>query len=125
MVFSFMLLISAEQKGASVPAQKGPRAREPVGRSSLAAVPGEKIGRLVRKDDGLYLAFGDRLYHPRRDLGDLLEDRRVTEVRGEDGQRVLYLEEDTSSRILLGDYLQEFQALSGAGIGVAFAKRIP
>jgi hypothetical protein len=126
MVFSFMLLMTTGERKGTLPGQAGPQRHEQPGRSRLAAVPLEKIAKLARKNGRLYLKFGNDFYRPEKDVQRLLEDHRVALIPQKDGgeKRVLYLEEDKSTRVLLAEYLEAFQYLSLKGIGVAFAERI-
>ena len=126
MVFSFMLLMTTGEKKSTIPGQASPQRHEHPGRSRLAAVPLEKIATLARKNGRLYLKFGNDFYSPEKDVQRLLEDQRIALIPQKDGgqKRVLYLEEDKSTRVLLAEYLEAFQYLSLKGIGVAFAERI-
>ena len=126
MVFSFMLLMTTGEKKSTIPGQASPQRHEHPGRSRLAAVPLEKIAKLARKNGRLYLKFGNVFYHPEQDVHRLLVDHRIALVPQKDGgqKRVLYLEEEKSTRVLLAEYLAAFQYLSHEGIGVAFAERI-
>jgi len=126
MIFSFMLLMTTEERRNSIPGQEGPQKHDATGRSVLTAVPVEKIGQLAKKDGQLYLKFGKELYHPGRDLNRLKEERRISVVSDKDGRqnRVLYLEEEKANKVLLAEYLAAFQYLSQQGIGVAFAERV-
>jgi len=126
MVFSFMLLMTTGENKNAIPGQKGPQKHDATGRSVLAAVPLEKIGRLAKKDGRLYLRFDDAFYDPGGDVNRLERDRRIATVADRDGlkRRVLYLEEERADKVLLAEYLAAFQSLSRQGIGVAFAERI-
>lgn len=126
MVFSFMLLMTTGERKSTIPGQTGPQQHNAIGRSLLAAVPLEKIGRLAKKDGSLYLKFGSEFYHPGRDVDRLEKDDRIALISDKDGRqrRVLYLEEDKANKVLLAEYLEAFQHLSLRGIGVAFAERI-
>jgi len=126
MVFSFMLLMTTSEKQQTLPGQTGPQQHKDAGRSRLAAVPLEKIAGLVKKDGGLCLKFGRAYYDPATDLDRLEADERIAVLCEPDGgeKRVLYLEEDTSHKVLLTEYLGAFQHLSRRGIGIAFAERI-
>ena len=126
MVFSFMLLMTTEERLNSISGQKGPERQTAAGHSKLAAVSGKKIGRLTKKDGELYLAFGREFYHPRKDLGRLEKDQRVSAITDEAGRqkKVLYLEEDRANKVLLTEYLTAFQNLSNQGISIAFAERV-
>lgn len=126
MVFSFMLLMTTGERKSTIPGQTGPQQHDAIGRSLLAAVPLEKIGRLAKKDGSLYLKFGSEFYHPGRDVDRLEKDDRIALISDKDGRqrRVLYLEEDKANKVLLAEYLEAFQHLSLRGIGVAFAERI-
>ena len=126
MVFSFMLLMTTEERRDSIPGQAGPQKHDATGRSALTAVPVEKIGRLEKKGDQLYLKFGKEFYHPGRDVNRLKKDQRISVFPDKDGRQkhVLYLEEEKANKVLLAEYLTAFQYLSRQGIGVAFAERV-
>jgi len=126
MVFSFMLLMTTEERRSAVDGQTGPKSQRVSGRSSLTAVPFGKLGRLIKKDNQIYLAFGKALYHPQNDIHLMEKDQRISTVSRADGQdqKMLYLEEDRGQRVLLAEYLNAFQYLSRKGIGVAFAERV-
>jgi hypothetical protein len=126
MVFSFMLLVSSEERAKSTEHRDAPRSEQLAGRSSLAGVSAKQIGSLQKTDGRLYLVFEETRYLPEQDLERLKADGRVctaTDGHGV-GERVIYLEEEPASRVLLAEYLNAFQTLSRAGIGVAFARRI-
>lgn len=126
MVFAFMLLVTAGEMKNSISGQHGPEQKQASGRSTLAAVSFKKIGRLVKKNNDIFLAFGKEFYHPQRDVKRLEKDGRLAVIADKDGlqKKLLYLEEDRARKVLLSEYLSAFQYLSGHGIGVAFAKRI-
>lgn len=125
MVFSFMLLVTAGEMKDAVSGQSGPEQKEASGRSTLAAVSSAKIGRLVKKSNEIFLAFGKEFYHPQKDVKRLEKDGRLAVIAGKDGyqKKLLYLEADQAKKVLLSEYLAAFQYLSEHGIGVAFAKR--
>lgn len=125
MVFSFMLLVTAGEMKDAVSGQSGPEQKEVSGRSTLAAVSSAKIGRLVKKNNEIFLAFGKEFYHPQKDVKRLEKDGRLAVIAGKDGyqKKLLYLEADQAKKVLLSEYLAAFQYLSEHGIGVAFAKR--
>lgn len=125
MVFSFMLLMSTEERQSRMPGQNAPLRHSPAARSALTAVHTDKLGRLVKKDRRLYLQFGKSLYLT-TDMDRLTSDNRIAVTADPNGgkRRVLYLEEDQEDRVLLSEYLTAFQHLSYKGIGVAFAERV-
>jgi hypothetical protein len=126
MVFSFMLLMTTGERQHTIPGQTGPQQHEDAGRSRLASVSLEKIAQLAKRDGRLCLRFGNESYDPARDMDRLEKDQRIALITGRDGrqQRVLYLEEDKTNKVLLAEYLEAFQHLNRRGIGVAFAERI-
>lgn len=126
MVFSFMLLMTVEEKRETMAGQTAPEKQGTAGRSTLAVVSKEKIGRLIKKDGELYLRFGKTLYHPRSDVPLLEKAQRVSVTFDKEGEekRVLYLAEDWADKVLLAEYLNAFQYLSRQGIGVAFAESV-
>lgn len=122
-IFSAMMLKTVEQQ-AGLAGQNSPSQTQ-AGATTLAAVAADHIGRLDRRGGELLLVFGDRAYAPQQHLAQLERDGHVAQVRGEDGQeRQLYVAEDRRGQVLLGEYLEAFQQLSRAGIGVAFVERV-
>jgi hypothetical protein len=92
----------------------------------LAAVSPDKIGKMVKKDGVIYIAFGKTLYNPKKDVEKLENEERITIITDNDDieRRLLYIEEGDSQRVFLAEYLDAFGFLSGRGIGVAFAERV-
>ena len=126
MVFSFMLLIASTKTQSSVSGQSAPEQKDTSAHSTLASVSFEKIGRLAKKDNQLFMVFGKEAYHPKKDLKRLEQDGRISvmpDARGGE-KRLVYIEEDRSNSVLLSEYLSAFQYLSRQGIGVAFAKKV-
>ncbi|NOY69161.1 MAG: hypothetical protein GXP53_06665 [Deltaproteobacteria bacterium] len=126
MVFCFMLLMSASEVTRSMSGQQSPETRKAASGSTLISVSVENIGRLVQKDGAVYLMFGNVLYSPVTDIGRLTTDGRVEKTTGKNGEnkRVLYIEANSSGRVLLSEYLSAFEALNQQGISVAFAERV-
>ncbi len=125
MVFSFMLIVTAGEIKDAISRQNAPEQKEVSGRSTLAAVSSAKIGRIVKKNNEIFLAFDKEFYHPQKDVKRLEKDGRLAVTAGKDGyqKKLLYLEEDQAKKVLLSEYLSAFQHLSKHGIGVTFAKR--
>jgi hypothetical protein len=126
MVFSFMLLIASGKPQSSMSGQGAPEQKNASGSSTLTTVSFEKMGRLAKQGDQLFLAYGKKKYHPRNDINRLEEEGRISIIIGVDGseKKILYLEEGRNNAVLLSEYLSAFQYLSRQGIGVAFAKRV-
>jgi hypothetical protein len=126
MVFSFMLLMTTDECRDAVSGQKSPERSNSSSGSSLASVAFEKIGRMVKKDGKLYLAFGKILYDPKKDVEKLENDGRITTIIDKDDvqRRLLYIEEDNDQKVFLTEYLDAFEYLSNQGIGVAFSERV-
>lgn len=126
MVFSFMVLMSSHElvKRAGESAQS--ITQESPGQSSLVSVADHSLGRLVKKGTQIYIVFGNDFYSPITDIQRMETDSRISIVQGKDGktQKVIYLEEKQSSKVLLEEYLQTFKTLSDRGVGVAFSERI-
>ena len=126
MVFSFMLLMSMEEKTEKLTGQKAPRQESSSGKSSITSVSNEKIGKLIKENGQIYLLFGEKKYRPKEDLDMLEKDNIIVMVPGADDKknRMIYIEEDRGSKVFLTEYLAAFQYLSQKGISVAFAERM-
>ena len=126
MVFSFMLLMSMEEKTEKLTGQKAPIQESSSGKSTIASVSNEKIGRLIKENGQIYLLFGKKKYRPKEDLDQLEKDEIIIMTPGADNKksRMIYIEEDRGSKVFLTEYLAAFQYLSQKGISVAFAERM-
>ncbi len=126
MVFSFMLLMSMEEKTEKLTGQKAPSQESTSGKSTIASVANDKIGRLIKEKGEIYLLFGKNKYRPKEDLDQLEKDNIIILVPGADDKksRMIYIEEDRGSKVFLTEYLTAFQYLSRKGISVAFAERM-
>lgn len=126
MIFSLLLLRTAEEQIADLSGNKSPRQIEPAGQSSLREVSIDNLGRLGRRQGEVILLFGNAGYHPRTDGGRLLADGRITPMTDEAGRekKILYLEEGQGGDILLNEYLKAFAELSRQGIEVVFVDRV-
>ncbi len=124
LVFSFVILLTYEQKMKYVSAQKSPKEISR-GTSSLVSLENRQIGKLIKRDGKIFLMFGDRVYSPDTDIS-ILDIAGIIKTRVQNGreEKVLYIEEDPQSHIYLREYLDTFSALSHQGIDIAFAKRL-
>ena len=126
MVFSFMLMMSMEDRYDRLLGQLAPdkQPEQQTGQSTLTAVGVENIGSLKKTNGQLYLVFQDTAYDPLSEVKRLVEDNRVVILSNKDGQekKYIYLEETNSDKVLLTEYLSAFQNLSSKGISVAFAE---
>ena len=125
MVFSFMLLMTTEERHSHRPGQKAPQSSK-VGRSQMAEVAAVNIGRLEKRGKGIVLIFERRTYHPWQDIERLTADGRITVSRRADGgsDRTLYLAADNAQKVSLAEYLKAFSSLGEHGINVAFAEEV-
>ena len=125
MVFSFMLLMTTEERQARMRGQKAPQSST-VGRSQLTKVAIENLGELRRFGGEIFLVFANRRYHPLRDLEKLEHDGRVTVIPRADGgsDKTLYLVSKNAQRVSLAEYLEAFSFLGEHGINVAFADEV-
>ena len=125
MVFSFMLLMTTEERHSRLYGQKAPQSSK-VGRSQIAEVASVNIGRLEKGDKGIVLIFGRQIYHPWLDIERLSADGRITISRRPDGSsdRILYLASDNAQKVSLAEYLKAFSFLGEQGINVAFADEV-
>ena len=126
MVFSFMLMMSMEERYDRLIGQLAPdlQQEQKTGRSTLATVSSDKIGHLKKSGERLFLVFQDVSYDPESEAEKLIQENRIVILKGSDGQekKSIYLEEDNSGKVLLTEYLSAFQNLSNKGISVAFAE---
>ena len=124
LIFSFVILLTYEQKVRKKTLQESPK-EVSQGKSSLVTLKNEEIGKLVKQDGTIYLQFGETSYRPDTDVA-LLEESGILKRIQRDGKeaQMLYIEEDPQSRIYLKEYLETFAALSDQGIDIAFAKKI-
>ena len=126
MVFSFMLMMSMEDRYDRLIGQLAPdkKPEQQTGQSTLAAVSSDKIGTLKKSNGQLYLIFQNTAYDPHSKVDQLVDDNRVVILSSKDGQekKYIYLEETNSDEVLLTEYLAAFQNLSNRGISVAFAE---
>lgn len=123
-VFSVMMLKTAEHNIGG--AERDSPHRAQAGANGLASVASDRIGRLEQRGGELVLVFGQAAYVPQRDLQRMEREGCIAVVRGDDGQekKILYLEEDRQGGVLLGEYLEAFEKLNRAGIGVAFVEKV-
>ncbi len=125
MVFSFMLLMTTEERHSRRHGQKAPQSSK-VGRSQVAEVAPVNIGRLEKGEGGIVLIFEGQRYHSWQDVERLIADGRITVFRQSDGSsdRTLYLAADNAQKVSLAEYLKAFSFLSEHGINVAFAEEV-
>ena len=125
MVFSFMLLMTTEERHAGSPSRQAPQSMK-AGRSEMATVAPANIGRLERKGEGLVLVFAGQRYDPVKDFAQLEKDGRITSGPGPDGRskRTLYLDAGDADLVSLAEYLNAFRFLGERGVSVAFAERV-
>ncbi|MCD6292480.1 MAG: hypothetical protein J7M09_03365 [Deltaproteobacteria bacterium] len=125
MVFSFMLLMTTEERRTHPSGQKAPQSSK-VGYSQIAEVDPVNIGRLEKDEQGLILIFGDQIYHPLQDLKLLTADGRITVSQQGygSGERTLYLAADNAQKVSLVEYLKAFSWLGEQGINIAFADKV-
>ena len=125
MVFSFMLLMTTEERHSHRSNQKAPQSSK-LGRSQMAEVASVNIGRLEKGDKGIVLIFEHQTYYPWQDIERLITDGRITVSQRADGSRdrILYLAADNAQKVSLAEYLKAFSFLGEHGINVAFAEEV-
>ncbi len=125
MVFSFMLLMTTEERHSRRAENRAPQSLK-AGRSELATVKAVNIGRLEKRGRGLVLVFAGQRYDPVRDFSRLEDDGRITIGRDADGKprRTLYLDAGDAGLVSLAEYLKAFRFLGEHGVSVAFAERV-
>ena len=124
LVFSFVILLTYEQKMKNLSVRKSPT-EVSQGSSSLITLENREIGRMVKQDGKICLLFGEKIYFPDTDVSNLEREGIIKKVT-RDGKesRVLYIVEDPRSRIYLREYLEAFSALSKQGVDIAFAQKL-
>jgi len=125
MVFSFMLLMTTEERRGRNHQSRAPQSTRS-GRSDLAEIANSNLGRLVKHEGRIVLLFGGQEYDPVRDCDRLVAEGRVVARKGDDGepQKILYLAENNARLVSLAEYLEAFRCLGDQGISVAFAERV-
>lgn len=123
-IFVFVLLMTLHQVQADANLTRAPD-RQLQGQSSLKSLDQKQFGTLVKDKGQLVLRFGAQTFYPQRDIEQLLTSPYLVQEQDEAGQtrKTLYLDARQQQPVLLGEYLAAFQALSTAGISVAFAER--
>ncbi|MBW1854370.1 MAG: hypothetical protein JRF49_11485 [Deltaproteobacteria bacterium] len=124
LIFSFVILLTYEQKVRRQTIRKSPE-EVSQGRSSLVTLKNKEIGKLIKRDGRIYLLFGEKSYRPDTDIASLEKEGIVKTIQ-RDGKeaKMLYIEEEPRSRIYLREYLETFSALSDQGIDIAFARKV-
>jgi hypothetical protein len=126
MVFSFMLMMSMEERYDRLIGQMAPEKQkeQESGQSTLVAINNDNIGRLKKSNGKLYMVFQNRAYDPLSEIEQLAEDQHIVSLYSDDGQegKYIYLEQTNSDKVFLHEYLSAFQSLSSRGISVAFAE---
>jgi len=125
-VISFIFLVTAGKMPSAVSKHEGPDQLKVPGVSSLATVASRKLGKLVKKENRIYLKFGNRLIDPINDLHRLEAEGFLAANKGSDGKekKTLYLESAETNSVLLSEYLVAFERFSQNGIGIAFAEKV-
>ena len=125
MVFSFMLLMTTEERHSRRHDQKAPQSLK-AARSQVSEVSPAGIGRLEKGDQGIVLVFEGQRYQPWQDIDRLTADGRITISQRADGgsDRTLYLAVDNAQEFSLAEYLAAFSFLGEQGINVAFAEKV-
>jgi len=126
MIFTFMVLLTTEERRNGMAGQTAPASHPTSSRASLTAVERDQIGTLAMAGEQLVLNFADKTYHPSRDVNALLADGCVAHLPLQNGDenRVLYIAEQTQQAVSLEAYLAAFKALADEGITVAFAEKV-
>ncbi len=124
LIFSFIILLTYEQKVRREAVQQSPTEISQ-GSSSLITLNTGQIGRLVKREEKVCLLFGEKTYFPDTDIAVMEKDGIIKQVsRNGRKAKVLYLKEDPRSSIYLKEYLETFSALSQHGIDIAFARQM-
>ncbi len=121
MIFSFMLLMTMDERIAALQGKKAPQQVEAT--SSLATVAHGVVGQLRKKDGRLVLSFAGCDYKP-DSYTELADAGVIVEQDNGKGQvvKTIYIQKEDNSAVLLSEYLTAFTALNKQGISVAFAE---
>jgi len=125
MVFSFMLLMTTEERHARRHQQRAPESTK-ASRSQLAEIAFNAIGRLEKDGGEVAMFFAGHEYFPLHDLKKLTADGRITVSKTENGEvrQVIYLSTADADKLSLAEYLAAFSFLGEHGINVAFADKV-
>ena len=123
MVFSFMLLMTMDEKQKDMPVQTAPDQETSSSRAATAVVSSSQVGLLGKMDGNITLFYGDKTYNIATDVAQLITDERFV-LKDEDGQEVqiLYVREDLQNKLMLEEYFNATKALSEQGIRVVFVE---
>jgi len=80
LIFSFVILITYEQKVRRMVIQESPK-EVSQGKSSLVTLKDKEIGKLVKREGEIYLLFGEKYYRPDREIA-LLEKAGIIKRDG-------------------------------------------
>lgn len=121
MVFSFMLLMSVDQRKSI---QDAPQSRK-TGMASFVQVDKSKLATLEKQGSKIVLKIGNDLFDPRTDVDRLIRENKVVTVPdGSTEKQVLYVKKPDADQITLHDYLETFQHLSKRKITIIFAAEV-
>lgn len=126
MIFTFMVLLTTEERRNGMAGQTAPAKQPTSSRVSLTAVQRDQIGTLAMVGEQLVLNFANKSYHPNRDIEALLADGCVAHLPQPNGseKRVLYIEKQAQQAVSLEAYLDAFKLLANQGITVAFTEQV-
>lgn len=126
MIFTFMVLLTTEERRNGLAGQTAPAKQPTSSRASLIAVERDQIGTLVMVDKQLVVRFDRKDYHPSQDIDALLADGCIAHLPQQGGgeKRILYIAEQTQHAVSLNAYLATFNALADEGITVAFTEQL-
>lgn len=125
MVFSFMLLMTTEERHGHRHNQPAPQSTN-AARSQLAEITFNAIGRLEKDGDEVAMFFAGKEYFPLRDLDKLTADGRIVISKTENGEvkQTIFLSAADADKLSLAEYLSAFSFLGEHGISIAFADRV-
>ncbi len=123
MVFSFMLLMTMDEKQKNMPVQTAPDQENSSGRAATALVSGAKVGLLGKKEGAITLFYGEETYNLASEIDRMIsDDRLVTKVEDGVEVQILYVREDLQNKLLLEEYFMASKGLSEQGIRVVFVE---
>jgi len=127
MIFSFMVLISGQAMKKNIQQQdQSMISRNKSKDSTLEQINNKFLGRLVSKNNRLFIVFDQQYFDPITDISKMESKGYIQTKSLTDGtiNKRIFLERNKTSDVLLEDYLCIFQTLSRKGIAVAFSERL-
>lgn len=123
MVFSFMLLMTMDEKQKNMPVQTAPDQENSSSWGASALVAPSRVGLLGKNEGRIALTYGDEVYDLGRDFDRLVADERfVSSVEDGVEAHILYVREDLQNKLLLEEYFTASKNLNDHGVRVVFVE---